>query len=54
LSIYQAVKKALDTIFPKQVLQHNDGTLIVYNMFFERVVKGYGFYTSKRFEDVGA
>jgi len=65
MGLYDAFKKALETVgiarstditsrIPKPILQHNDGTLIVYQRFFEMTVKGYGFYTSKRFEGVGA
>jgi len=50
MSSFEALKNRI----PLPFLQHLDGTTIVYQRFFERVVKGYGFYASKRFEGVAA
>jgi len=48
------LKSFLASRIPRPILQHLDGTVVVYQRFFEKTVEGYGFYASKRFEGVAA
>jgi len=54
MSIYSAVKKALSTILPKQVLQFTDGTIMVNQRLLKKIKDGMAFSISKRFEAVAS
>lgn len=48
----EGLKSFIASRIPKPLLQHPDGTVVVYQRFFEKIREGYGFYTSKRWEGV--